>query len=95
MLESAKKNDIYFGDSVPFMRTEWWEILEVEAELDVGDPQIQIIRNFNPNLSEEKLLSLLVFGLTKMFCDRLYDLCFAANLARPGSIELFPGNALR
>lgn len=93
ILETREKHGLDFRDekSIVFENPEWWDVLEVETFLDVGAPQIEQIMELNPNLSMDRAPSLLLFGLAHTFEEKLYDIALVANLARPGSVELFEG----
>ncbi len=96
VLETQEKHSLKFGDgkSIVFERPEWWEVLEVEAYLNVGAPLVEEVGSLNPDLSGDDALSLLVLSLGTIFEEKLYDLALVANLARPGSVELFEGHVL-
>jgi hypothetical protein len=96
VVASERKRDLGlgYGSTVIFNRPDFYEVLEVEASIDVGAPQIEQIIALNPDLPLDKATSLLLFGLSNVFETKLYDMILLTNVARPGAIDLFEGHVL-
>ncbi len=93
VLSTHAKRSLLRGQAPIYDAPQWWEVLQIDVDADIaGSASLEEVQTLNPTLSAERALSLLIFVVSGEVETKLYDLVLFANLARPGSVELFGGD---